>query len=171
MSRSSLTEPSASTKSAASTESAGAKPPRGEKAFVVGFILVGLLGPIVLGECYPFSIAPMFCQQPTCYCDYVVTDPEGNSLDLRRFQLQRVYDGNPEGMGVGIKPPPTFDRFGVVPTEQELIDHLQGLTDAWQGLPYVDVKVEVVGDVDGVTVGPIAERSYEVRVSAPGDSP
>ena len=146
-----------------------ASPRTGERLFVVGFIVVGLLGPIVMGERYPFSIAPMFCQQPTCYCEYVVKGPDGDSLDLARFQLQRVYDGNPVGLGVGVRPPETLDRFGEVPTEQLIREHLQQLPDdAWRGLPYVDVEVSVIGDVDGVHVGRIDERSFTVRVTAPG---
>lgn len=141
---------------------------RGEKAFVIGFILVGLLGPIILGERYPFSIAPMFCQQPTCYCEYTIFDPSGEPIELHRFQLQRVYDGNPEGMGVGIKPPATLDQFGSVPTEEQLIEHMQGIDGAWEDLPFVDVVVDVIGDLEGVRVGRIEDRSFRVRVVAPG---
>ena len=130
-----------------------------------------MLGPILLGECYPFSIAPMFCEQPTCYCEYAITGPNGEALSLEAFGLQRIYDGNPVGLGVGIVPPETLDRFGEVPTPDQVISHVQSRRDAWGSLPYVDVSVEVIGDLEGVRVGRVDERSFVVRVPAPGDRP
>jgi len=138
-----------------------------ERGFVIAFIGLSLVGPLLAGECFPFSIAPMFCQQPTLYCRYQVTDPTGDELPLERFALQRVYDGNPVGLGCGICPAETLDRFGSVPTKDEVIAHLQSRDQAWKDLPYVDVRVEVIGDRNGRQVGVDETRSYSVRVSAP----
>ena len=77
---------------------------RQETVFIVGFIVINLIGPIVLGERFPFTISPMFCDEPACYCEYFVTDANGREIDLASLKLQRVYDGNPVGLGVGIQP-------------------------------------------------------------------
>jgi len=135
--------------------------------FVGLFLTANLLGPIVLGECYPFSIAPMFCEQPTCYCSYEVLDADGRSLPPERFGLIRVYDGNPVGLGCGIRPPETIDRFGAVPTAEEITDQVRSRGEAWQGLERITVKVRVVGDLEGRTVGIDESRSFEVVVAAP----
>ena len=37
---------------------------RQETVFIVGFIVINLIGPIVLGERFPFTISPMFCDGP-----------------------------------------------------------------------------------------------------------
>ena len=138
-----------------------------ERIFVLAFLGVSLVGPLLAGECFPFSIAPMFCQQPTVYCRYRVTDPTGDALPLERFALQRVYDGNPVGLGCGIRPADTRDEFGKVPTVEEVVAHLRSRDQAWEELPYVDVRVEVIGDLNGRQVGVDEARSFSVRVTAP----
>lgn len=133
------------------------------------FILVNLLGPLIAGERFPFTIAPMFCGQPTCYCEYVVTGADGESIPLEVAGLQRVYDGNPVGLGVGVVPPATLDEFGRVPEPEELREHLEASERLWQEAgAYVDVQVRVIGDVDGSHVGEIEDRSYQLRVRRPG---
>jgi hypothetical protein len=86
---------------------------------VIGIVAVGLLlaanavVPLVWGDIYPFSSAPMFRDAPTRYANYRVYDPQGNELPSRHYALDkdktadpflvgRVYDGNPVGYGVGI---------------------------------------------------------------------
>jgi len=146
--------------------------PRGESVAVIVILLANLLGPLVIGERFPFTISPMFRQEPTCYSEFSVRGPEGQSLALNRFALQRVYDGNPVGLGVGIQPPPTLDEFGRVPTREELLEHFASLPpSAWGDLSYVEVEVTAIGDIDGRHVGKIEDRSYEVRVDRPGVKP
>lgn len=143
--------------------------PRGEAAAVIVILLANLLGPLVVGERFPFTISPMFRQEPTCYCEFTVRGPDGSELPLAQFALQRVYDGNPVGLGVGIQPPPTLDEFGRVPVREELLEHLAALpASAWQDLPYVEVEVTAIGDLDGRRVGKIEDRSFRVRVDRPG---
>ena len=136
---------------------------RQETVFIVGFIVINLIGPIVLGERFPFTISPMFCDEPACYCEYFVTDANGREIDLASLKLQRVYDGNPVGLGVGIQPAETLDRFGQVPTEQELSRHLLEQIDVWPDTPYLRIEMTVVGALDENRVGPVERLSLKVE--------
>ncbi|MCH2121010.1 MAG: hypothetical protein VXX55_11595 [Planctomycetota bacterium] len=136
---------------------------RQETVFIVGFIVINLIGPIVLGERFPFTISPMFCDEPACYCEYFVTDANGREIDLASLKLQRVYDGNPVGLGVGIQPAETLDRFGQVPTEQELSRHLLEQIDVWPDTPYLRIEMTVVGALDENRVGPVERLALKVE--------
>ena len=120
--------------------------------------------PLVFGELYPFSIAPMFRDRPQLYCAYVVLGPDGKLLPLERFQLQRNYDGNPVGFGAGRRPFPTLDQFGTEPSEEELRMHVfRRLTKEYPELPFVDVLQVVVGATDSQTVGIIRQSRMRVE--------
>lgn len=86
------------------------------------FVVVHLVAPIVVGECYPITISPMFCDQPAQCCTYQVTDGRGKSLDPEIFGLHLVYDGNPPGLGMGITPAPTLHPY-CAPCSQEKVSH------------------------------------------------
>lgn len=101
------------------------RPRRVELIAAATFALVHIFAPFVIGEKYPFTIAPMFRDQPQCYCVYEVTDRDGQQLALEDFGLHLVYDGNPVGLGVGIEAKPTLHGFGEVPSDDELIDHVR----------------------------------------------
>jgi hypothetical protein len=90
-------------------------PRRGEVRFILILALSMSVIPLVFGELFPFSSAPMFRDRPTVYCTYSVTGPNGESLSLTSFRLQRNYDGNPPGMGTGVVPNQTLDHFGAAP--------------------------------------------------------
>ncbi len=118
--------------------------------------------PLVFGELYPFTIAPMFRDNPRHYCEYQIFGPEGRELPLSDFQLQRNYDGNPVGMGAGLKPPATFNQFGQVAGEKSLRLHLRTMLNRKHpNLEYVDVVQTVIGPVDSLTVGVI--RTTTIR--------
>lgn len=95
-----------------------------EIAVVVGFLAIHLAAPLMFGELYPFTISPMFSDQPAEYAVYEVLDSNGNSLDLEPFGLHLVYDGNPVGLGMGIKATETLHGFGEVPPLEELKTHV-----------------------------------------------
>src|SRR3954453_5154684 len=82
----------------------------------VGFFLTAhIVVPLVWGDLYPFTAAPMFRDSPTRYCNYQVFAPDGGDLPQEDWLVQRVYDGNPVGYGVGIQPPAVLEQeFGVV---------------------------------------------------------
>jgi len=92
---------------------------------VVAFVGVNLIAPAVVGEMYPFTISPMFRDQPNQYCTYQLFDESGNEVDLEDFGLHLVYDGNPPGLGMGIEPAPLMHDFGEVPELEEVIAHLR----------------------------------------------
>lgn len=114
-------------------------------AFVGMFVVGHLLAPWLLGEVFPITISPMFCDQPAEYCLYRVTDLEGNSLEASDFGLHLVYDGNPPGLGMGIQPQPTLHAFGETTTDEILIRHVQQVLDQnFPELPGVSVEIEHV---------------------------
>jgi hypothetical protein len=92
---------------------------------VVSFVIVNLVAPLVVGEMYPFTISPMFCDQPQQYCTYQLFDERGSELDLESFGLHLVYDGNPPGLGMGIEATPRLHKFGEVPELESVVAHLK----------------------------------------------
>lgn len=119
----------------------------------LGLSLLGLLlaanaiVPLVCGDLYPFTSAPMFRDRPGKYCNYRVVAPDGTALPPQSFGAQRLYDGNPVGYGVGLAPPPILENFGAERTEAEVRAHLQALLARPENkhLPYVVVEQEVRG--------------------------
>ena len=92
---------------------------------VTAFVLINLLAPLVFGERYPFTVSPMFSDQPAAYCTYEIVDATGEALDLEPFGLHLVYDGNPPGLGMGITPTPTLHHFGEVCDKQMVVDRVR----------------------------------------------
>ena len=127
------------------------------------FVVVNLLVPALWSELYPFTIAPMFSDSPKVYCNYVVFDPLGNRLPLKDFQLQRNYDGNPVGLGAGIKPLPTIDVFGSVPDRITLTEHVKRQLEKHPELEYVTVVQEVVGPISNERVGVVRRNEFSVK--------
>ena len=67
------------------------------------------------------------------------------------------------GLGVGIQPAETLDRFGQVPTEQELSRHLLEQIDVWPDTPYLRIEMTVVGALDENRVGPVERLALKVE--------
>lgn len=89
------------------------------------FVVVHLTSPLWIGELYPFTISPMFCDSPTQCCRYEVFADQDRPVDARLFDLHLVYDGNPPGLGMGIVAQPTLHEFGHVATEQQVVAHVR----------------------------------------------
>jgi hypothetical protein len=138
-----------------------------------GLVAVGILltanavVPVIWGDIYPFTSAPMFRDTPTQYANYRVIDPAGNELPSRHYALDsgktedpfligRVYDGNPVGYGVGTAPPPVLEQeFGVVHDEATVWRHIQEQLARPENAKYAYVVVEqdVIGAIDEQRVG------------------
>ncbi len=97
------------------------------------FVAVHLASPLLIGELYPFTISPMFCDCPQQCCQYEVFAADGSPLEARRFNLHMVYDGNPPGLGMGIVPHPTMHPFGEIPSKQRLVEHVRQVLENTQG--------------------------------------
>ncbi len=126
------------------------------------FCLLNLVIPLCCTELFPFSRAPMFADAPRQYCTYFVYGPDGEPLPPRDFGLQRNYWGNPIGVGVGFRPPPTVDRFGEVADAGVVTETVARHLARCEGLDYVDVVQEVTGPVDDRHVGVVAQRRWRV---------
>ena len=117
-----------------------------EFGFVLVFVLLNLVAPFAIGERFPFTISPMFCDQPSEYCTYEVLAPDGSPVDSKQFGLHLVYDGNPPGLGMGIVPQQTLHPFGQVGTEAQVRQRVQKVFAETPslGLEFVVVRQEHV---------------------------
>ena len=140
---------------------------------LLGVVAIGVLlaanavVPLICGDVYPFTSAPMFRDTPMQYAEYRVFDPAGNQLPSKHYALERqrsddpfligrVYDGNPVGYGVGIAPPPVLEQeFGVVHEEATVRRHIEAqlARPANAQYRYVVVEQDVIGAIDEQHVG------------------
>jgi hypothetical protein len=121
--------------------------------------------PLVWGDVYPFTSSPMFRDAPRCCCNYRVYAEDGRELPAADWRVQRVYDGNPIGYGVGICPPAVIEQeFGVVHAEAAVREHgrLQFAAPQNDGHLAVEVVQEVIGPVDSGRVGIVTTSRWKV---------
>lgn len=121
-----------------------------EMIAVVAFVVISLLAPAFVGEMYPFTVSPMFRDQPKHYCTYKLNDEAGDELDLKTYGLHLVYDGNPSGLGMGIEAPATLHGFGEVPDRATIIEHLRAITATQKDSPREIHVQQTVVACDGV---------------------
>ncbi len=132
------------------------------------FLLANAIVPILGGDIYPFTSAPMFRDAPVVYCNYHAYAPDGAELPQQDFLLQRLYDGNPVGYGVGVRPPAILDRFGEPRTEAEIRRHMLPLLElpAYRDLPYVELVQETIGAVDANQLGVVKRERFRISREA-----
>jgi hypothetical protein len=127
--------------------------------------------PLAIGDLYPFTSAPMFRDCPQQCVSYRVYGADGRELPAEDWLVQRIYDGNPVGYGVGLRPPAVAEQaFGAIDGEAEVRAHIarqlalpQHREDAW-----VEVVQDVIGPVDRQRVGVVRSSRWRVeRVSPP----
>jgi hypothetical protein len=124
--------------------------------------------PLVWGDVYPFTSAPMFRDNPRQCCNYRVYAPDGTELPAEEWLCQRVYDGNPLGYGVGIEPPPVLEcEFGQIHSERQVREHVARLLNdpRHRMLAYVVVEQALVGPLDAERVGVVRESRLMVQRS------
>src|SRR5947208_4684051 len=93
---------------------------------VAALLAANVVVPLIWGDVYPFTSAPMFRDAPRQFCNYRVYSIKGKLLDPADWLVQRVYDGNPVGYGVGVRPPLVLEQeFGVVPDEAAVREYFQ----------------------------------------------
>lgn len=137
---------------------------------VVLFLAIHMAAPFVLGELYPFTVSPMFSDQPAEYAVYEVLDAGGKPMALEPFGLHLSYDGNPVGLGMGIKATPTLHDFGHISTLNELENHVQKRLQEMPDVAAVLVRrkhvfcqnhklVQVINEVN--VVNPLSQRRRE----------
>jgi hypothetical protein len=122
--------------------------------------------PLVWGDVYPFTSAPMFRDNPRQCCNYRVFAPDGTELAADDWLCQRIYDGNPLGYGVGIKPPAVIEQcFGDVHTKVQIRQHVERLLaeERHGDLQSVEVVQEVIGPTGAERVGVVATNRFVVR--------
>jgi hypothetical protein len=128
-------------------------------------IAANVVVPLLFGDVYPFTSAPMFRDAPQCCANYRVFAPDGRELPPEHWLVQRVYDGNPVGYGVGICPPEILEReFGVPCDEAAILAHIGRQFGKLEnrGLDYVEVVEERIGPIDAQRVGIVEIRRWRV---------
>jgi hypothetical protein len=143
---------------------------RSQLALVAVALLLAANGvvPLVWGDVYPFTSAPMFRDRPLCCCNYRVYAPDGRALPAEDWLVQRIYDGNPVGYGVGICPPPVLEQDFCRPADEQVIRaHVirQFASPQNRRHSYVEVVQEHIGPVDSQHVG--ITRTDRWRIERP----
>jgi hypothetical protein len=124
--------------------------------------------PLVWGDVYPFTSSPMFRDAPACCCNYRVYGPDGRELPQEDWLVQRIYDGNPVGYGVGIQPPAVLEQDFCRPADEPAVRaHIgrQFANPANENYPYVEIVQEHIGPIDSQHVGIM--RTDRWRVTQP----
>lgn len=136
-------------------------------ALISGGLLLAanVVVPLVWGDVYPFTSAPMFRDSPTCCCNYRVYAPDGRELPSENWLVQRLYDGNPVGYGVGICPPQILERFGAECDEAAVLAHIQKQFARPENREFAEVEVvqEVIGPIDSQHVGLVRTDRWQVK--------
>jgi hypothetical protein len=128
-------------------------------------LAANVIVPLIWGDVYPFTSAPMFRDAPRQFCNYRVFSMKGKLLDPADWLVQRVYDGNPVGYGVGVEPPAVLEQeFGAIADEATVREHIQRqLAEPRHGREaFVDVVQEVIGPVDGQHVGIVQTNRWRI---------
>ena len=136
--------------------------------FAAGFLLAAnVVVPLIGGDVYPFTSAPMFRDCPGRCCNYRVIAADGSELPASDWLLQRVYDGNPLGYGVGVRPPEVIEKeFGVVADEAAVRGHVQRqlALPQHQRQAWIEVVQEEIGPISGSgRVGVVATRRWRIE--------
>jgi hypothetical protein len=132
----------------------------------VVLLAANVVVPIVWGDIYPFTSGPMFRDAPAQCCTYRVFDSRGNELPAKAWLCQRIYDGNPVGYGVGIRPPPVIEQqYGVIHDEAVVRAHFGRILarSENQRLAYVEVVQEVLGPLPGGSVGIVRTQRWRIE--------
>jgi len=128
-------------------------------------LMANIVIPLLWGDVYPFTSAPMFRDAPRQFCNYRVLSPSEEDLPLVNWNLQRIYDGNPVGYGVGVRPPPVLEQeFGVVHDEATVRKHVERQFEqpANSQYEFVDVIQDVIGPSDSQRVGIVATSRWRI---------
>ena len=128
-------------------------------------LMANVVVPVIWGDAYPFTSAPMFRDSPVQCCHYQVYDQDGKELPVEHWLLERVYDGNPVGYGVGVRPPAVLEQeFGLVHDEAAVRDHVgrQFGSAKNSGYEFVDVVQEVIGPVGAERVGVLRTGRWRI---------
>lgn len=148
---------------------------RSRIAILAAGVLVAANGgvPVLWGDVYPFTSAPMFRDAPTECCQYTVRSLDQQGLEQASWLLQRVYDGNPVGYGVGIQAPRVLEqRYGEVHDQASIQQHVsrQFSHPANAAHPAVEIEQTVLGAQADGSVGPLRTERYviERHVIEPG---
>jgi hypothetical protein len=134
-------------------------------AAATALLVANIIVPLLWGDVYPFTSAPMFRDSPRQFCNYRVYSPAGEELSIADWELQRVYDGNPVGYGVGVRPPPVLEQeFGVVHDEAAVREHVERQFERHGNSQFelVDVVQEVIGAINCERVGVIQTNRWRI---------
>jgi hypothetical protein len=128
-------------------------------------LAANVVAPLVWGDLHPFTSAPMFRDCPVACCNYRVVAADGSELPAENWLVQRVYDGNPIGYGVGLCPPAVMEQeFGCIHDETAVRQHIERQFARSCNAAHGEVEVvqEVIGPLDGERVGVVRTQRWRV---------
>lgn len=124
--------------------------------------------PVLFLEFYPFTTVPLFPGSPQHYCRYEIVTWAGVREPDHRFDLQRSDWGDKRGWPTGLKNVRGYDHFGVVPSEQELTEHLSKELTRYPWIRGITVTQHVFGQIEN-GVGEVETRTLDVSNLAHGE--
>jgi hypothetical protein len=107
----------------------------------------------------------MFRDSPVQFANYRVLDEHGREMPRKDWLVNRIYDGNPVGYGVGVQPPPVLEQeFGVVHSQEEVERHFaaQLRRPQHRHVSVVEVVQEVVGPMSRQRVGVVQRNRWKI---------
>jgi hypothetical protein len=127
-------------------------------------LAANVIVPLIFGDVYPFTSAPMFRDCPSTCCNYRVILPDGSEAPAADWLVQRIYDGNPIGYGVGLCPPAVLEQqFGHTHEEAAVRRHFERqLANPECTHSTIEVVQDVIGPLDGGGVGVIESRRWQI---------
>jgi hypothetical protein len=128
-------------------------------------LAANVIVPLVWGDVYPFTSAPMFRDCPKACCNYRVVLPDGKEAPAAQWQVQRIYDGNPVGYGVGLCPPAVLEQqFGVAHDEAAVRDHFkrQLARPECGTIAAIEVVQDLIGPKNDGHVGVVETRRWQI---------
>ena len=108
----------------------------------------------------------MFRDCPEQCVNYRVFDESGQELPAEEWLAQRVYDGNPVGYGVGLRPPAVVEKqFGAIDSEADVREHMerQLALPGHRQHAWALVVQEVIGPVDRQRVGVVKSSRWRIE--------
>jgi hypothetical protein len=118
----------------------------GELAFVVGFVVLNTLLPLLFTDLFPFSTMPMFSDAPHELWQLRVFDPGGRLLPESTFSVAGLYVANPRPR-IGVRLPFTVNRPDGSASQAEITEAVQRGLAQHPELPYVEVVQLRIGAV------------------------
>lgn len=129
---------------------------------ITAFVILNLVAPFLVGEVYPYTISPLFSDEPKQFAVYEIFDSQGRPLLAEKYHLQSEYHGYPAGVGAGVLPAATLNSFGEVADETTVRKHMQKQLME-NARDEVTVHQKVYGAIDSQKAGMTVDHRWIIK--------